>query len=44
MKRALLIGTQPAADLDCEYVSAAPYDLIVIGSLTLGQLLCFRED
>jgi hypothetical protein len=44
MKRALLIGTQPAADLDCEYVSAAPYDLIVIGSLTLGQLLCFREE
>ncbi|MBQ2245222.1 MAG: hypothetical protein IIV61_00890 [Oscillospiraceae bacterium] len=44
MRRALLIGKEPAADLGCDYVSAEPWDLIVIGSLTLGQLLCFREE
>lgn len=44
MRKALLIGNPPAADLDCQYVDTAPYDLIVIGSLTLGQLLCFRDE
>ena len=44
MRRGLLIGKEPAADLGCEYVTAEPYDLIVIGSLTLGQLLCFQEE
>ena len=44
MKNALLIGNTPAIDLDCSYVSAPPYELIVIGSLTLGQLLCFRDE
>ena len=44
MRKALLIGNMPAADLDCEFVSAAPYDFIVIGSLTLGQLLCFQDE
>ena len=44
MRKALLIGKEPAVDLDCVYVNAPPYDLIVIGSLTLGQLLCFREE
>ena len=44
MRKALLIGSLPAADLDCEYVNDAPYDQIVIGSLTLGQLLCFRDE
>ena len=42
MRKALLIGNTPAVDLDCAYVDSAPYDLIVIGSLTFGQLLCFR--
>ena len=44
MRKALIIGTAPPADLDCEYVNAAPYDMVVIGSLTLGQLLCFRDE
>ena len=44
MRRAFLIGQEPAADLGCEYVTAEPYDQIVIGSLTLSQLLCFREE
>lgn len=44
MTNALLIGSEPLAELGYRYVNAPPYDLIVIGSLTLGQLLCFREE
>lgn len=44
MTRALLIGQTPGAELGCEYVSEPPYDAVVIGSLTLGQLLRFREE
>lgn len=44
MTRALLVGTPPGASLGYEYVSEGPYDAVVIGSLTLGQLLCFREE
>ena len=36
------IGNQPP--LGYEYVKEAPYDAVVVGSLTLGQLLRFRED
>lgn len=43
MNRALLIGTAPPG-LDFSYVSQSPFDAVVIGSLTLGQLLCFREE
>ena len=43
MKQALLIGSPPPA-LDFIYVQQPPYDAVVIGSLTLGQLLCFREE
>lgn len=44
MRKALLIGNEPAADLGCTYVTDAPYDLVVIGSLTTGQLLHFRNE
>ena len=44
MNRALLIGKEPDADLGFAYVREAPYDAVVIGSLTVGQLVCFRED
>lgn len=44
MIRALLIGTAPCTDLGFSYTAEAPYDGVVIGSLTLGQLLCFREE
>ena len=44
MTRALLIGRQPTAELGYAYVSEAPYEAVVIGSLTLGQLLSFREE
>ena len=44
MIRALLIGKEPAAAMDYAYVQEMPYDAVVIGSLTLGQLLRFREE
>ncbi len=44
MTRGLLIGSRPPVELGCEYVTAPPYDVIVIGSLTLGELLCFRNE
>ena len=44
MRRGLLIGDEPPLALDCQYVKEPPYDLVVIGSLSLGQLLCFREE
>ena len=44
MTRALLIGREPAANLGYQYVTQPPYDAVVIGSLTLAQLLRFRED
>ena len=41
--KALLIGKEPPVDLGYEYVESS-YDAVVIGSLTLGQLLKFREE
>lgn len=42
--KALLIGQEPAYPLGYSYVPEAPYDAVVIGSLTLGQLLHFQEE
>ncbi len=44
MKTALLIGKQPLCDLGVSYTQGPGYDSVVIGSLTLGQLLRFREE
>ena len=44
MTRALLIGKEPAAALGYAYVTEPPYDAVVIGSLSLSQLLRFREE
>ena len=44
MIRALLIGKEPLADLGYAYVQEAPYDVVVIGSLSLSQLLRFQEE
>ena len=44
MKRGLLIGDEPPLELGCQYVKEPPYQLVVIGSLKLSQLLCFREE
>lgn len=41
---ALLIGSQPPQNLGYTYVTAPPYDAVVIGSLTLSQQLCFQEE
>lgn len=44
MTRALLIGKEPCAPLGYHYVSELPYEVVVIGSLTLSRLLRFREE
>ena len=44
MSRALLIGREPPMSLGISYASEPPYDAVVIGSLTLSQLLRFREE
>ena len=44
MSRALLVGQEPPVILGYEYVGDAPYDAVVIGSLTLAQALYFGED
>lgn len=41
---ALLIGKEPAESLGYRYVRQAPYEAVVIGSLTAGQLLFFRNE
>lgn len=42
--RALLIGWEPTSDLGFQYVTEEPWDAVVIGSLTPGQLLRFRNE
>ena len=41
---ALLIGKEPLCDLGYTYTDKPPFDVVVIGSLTLGQLLCFSFE
>ena len=42
--RALLIGKEPGVELGYAYVTEEPYDAVVIGSMSIGQLLRFREE
>ena len=44
MTRALLVGKEPGMDLGFQYVQEPPYEAVVIGSLTLPQLLRFCEE
>lgn len=44
MSRALLIGNPPPGGLGYTYVEEAPYDAVVIGSLTLAGLLQFGDE
>ena len=44
MTRALLLGKEPGMELGFQYVREQPYEAVVIGSLTLSQLLRFREE
>ena len=44
MTRALLLGKEPGTGLGFQYVTEEPYDVVVIGSLSLSRLLRFREE
>jgi len=44
MIRALLIGKEPASMLGYDYVTEKPYDAVVLGSLTIAQLLRFSQE
>ena len=44
MIRAFLIGKEPDRPLGYAYTKELPCDAVVIGSLTLGQLLHFSEE
>ena len=44
MTRALLIDKEPGAELGYHSVTEPPYAAVVLGSLSLGQLLRFREE
>ncbi len=44
MSRALLIGDAPAMPLEFSYVREKPYEAVVIGSLSIGQLLRFDRE
>lgn len=44
LPKALLIGMKPPEDLGYGYVSHEPYEAVVLGSLTTGQLLHFRQE
>ncbi len=44
MTRALLLGKEPGLALGFQYVREGPYEAVVMGSLTISQLLRFREE
>lgn len=44
MTPALLIGREPGQELGYCYVTEPPYEAVVIGSLSLGQLLRFGRS
>ena len=44
MTRALLIGKTPTVDLGFQYTAEEPYDVVVIGSLSLGELIRFSQE
>ena len=44
MSRALLVGKEPGRPLPYTYVTLPPFDAVVIGSLTLGEMLHFSHE
>ena len=44
MIRAMLLGNEPGLELGFQYVREPPYEAVLIGSLSLSQLLRFREE
>ena len=39
--RAFLVGEEPPCSLGYTYVNAPPYEAVVLGSLSIGQMLSF---
>ena len=44
MNAALLIGKEPGQELGFRYVTGGAFDAVVIGSLSLSELIRFREE
>lgn len=44
MTDALLVGSEPGWPLGYRYVKEKPYEAVVIGSLTIGELLHFSNE
>ncbi len=44
MIRALLVGREPDVDLGFFYVQQEPCDAVVIGSISIGELLRFQNE
>ena len=44
MNAALLIGKEPGQELGFRYVTEGAFDAVVIGSLSLSELIRFREE
>lgn len=44
MTRAFLLGREPPLNFGYEYVTEPPFDAVVIGSLSLSELLQFRSQ
>ena len=44
MNRGMLIGDRPPADLGVTYVAEPPWDVIVIGSMKLSEILFFQNE
>ena len=44
MTDALLVGKEPGCPLGYRYVKEKPYDAVVIGSLSIGELLHFSNE
>lgn len=44
MTRAFLVGEEPRQNLGFQYTREAPYEAVVIGSLSYAQLLQFRQE
>ena len=44
MIRAMLLGKEPGMELGFQYVREEPYEAVVIGSLSMSQLLRFRDE
>ena len=42
--KALLIGKEPSVSLGVSYTQERPFDAVVIGSLSISQLLRFRDE